>query len=991
MAMATNETSVKVNRDHFDICKFSGVEDPEYQLVATYLERMVNEARQHQVKCKNHLSTSNDVLSPSKVNRASTFSPTSYQDSDDSEVCSLDESGERPSYYWSQKLGSALDTGNLTLARNLLHEYFELVASDNFVWLHELRDLGYSFDEIAEVLMNERNDSPWIYFKPRSHPPRSVVADFHQPYCVHESVPVIQDAKASTNKSESRSKQLVENRHSSASDDDTTYLMEELCGLAGILPTGRDPREWNGQATFGKDKDNMTVSIHFLSRDMVGPTSQARYESSDSPRIPPRNILADLGPSLSSGKLPLNPKKNSADSFKKKWIKPLGEQLDAQQSDVVGYTDSSQTHRGPLYTYLEPSYRYVDLARLIRNVLNAFQGFYSAVAEAQHLGICCNSFTILRNLDRRKQAVELYRIELQSGVSLFRDLKKATYMSQKTRLINKVAAQAETLCRPFSGNQTFHAPLWIADQNHNNIAAMLHYSALAIQLLSLGFLSYIRAHVGAFHPFFLDTTVETVHLHGIYDPAKSLPQISASLQRLTCLEDMIQKPVVVFGSYRSSRKSVSKRYDLLTTPEDFLDTWGPGQYVFANTSDASGTLSAIMIGGGSVKPVAEDIKTLHWSKDLDPRHDSSITFNTNSIIRIGLGVDQNLACAMNLSNRLPVFRELLENLGTNDDYWAFTELQVGLAITGQQLVGAQAQLNKTWTWHEGNTWKTRYFNNISFEIDYQELEKPWGLKVSFCTGVARRVPLRLLLADVMPTFANGLAIKSIWAELESKGIIAAFKGTQLQQWLNELETHPQDLGITVNRLVRYILYKLRDTGIDRTRKVFVVASPEDDKPLSPISMCLKVPCEKTALWAKILEDSPNCATFACMTTTCLETAEHRCRAREPWDCPSLETAVCRHRSRKEPPVPQNRPWHLENQRAYWIGRPDSGLLARVGTVPGTYVPRLYISVSMMSSKLLARLGAMGHMSEHHKRGHIREKQVASWPAEDVIILSKESR
>ena len=195
--------------------------------------------------------------------------------------------------------------------------------------------------------------------------------------------------------------------------------------------------------------------------------------------------------------------------------------------------------------------------------------------------------------------------------------------------------------------------------------------------------------------------------------------------------------------------------------------------------------------------------------------------------------------------------------------------------------------------------------------------------------------------------------------------------------------------MTVNKLVRYILYKLRDTGIDRTRKFFIIASPEDENPQGPISMCLKVPCEKTALWAKILEDSPNCATFACMTTSCLETAEHRFQAREPWDCPSLETAVCRHRSREEPPTPQNSPWHLENSRAYWIGKPDSGLLARVGTVLGSF-PRLYISVSMMSNKVLARLGALSHISEHYKRDHIREKQVASWPAEEVIVLSRAS-
>lgn len=888
-------------------------------------------AQHHHVECTDHPSRNDEVYSAAEINRTVSIGPTGHQDSesshfiDTSELDSFDGSARRPSEYWSTKFETILATGNLHYIRDLLHEHFELVASDKFAWLHELRDLGYSSDEIAEVLLNERNDSPWIYFKPRSQPPRSVVTNLHQPCCVHQSVPSTQDATV-TEQSNLRSPELVEDRHSSASEDDTMYVMEELCGLAGISPCGRDPDRWNGQAAFGEDADNMTVSIQILSKDM---------------------------PAFSG-------------------------------------TDKAQLtlDRDP-----QPSYRSGYLERLGQNVLKAFQGFYSAVAEAQHRGICCNSFTILRNLGTSKRAVELRRIEMEPCLSLFLDLKLAIHKLHGLQfaMIELVTARAVKLCRPFLDGQKFEDPPVLRNYHHENVAVMLHYSSLAVQLLSLGFLSYNRAHVGAFRPFFLDTAIETVHLYGIYDPSNSPPQVSVTLLRLTCLEDMIQNPVVVFGIFQSLKNSASERYDLLTTPEDFIDTWGPGQYVFAETSNAKRTLSAMMIGGGSVKPVAEDTRMLHWSKDLNPRHESPITFSVNDQVRIGLGVNRNLACTMSLGDRLPIFRELLENLGTNDDYWAFTELQAGLAITGQQFVGAQALLNKTWTWHEGNTWKTRYFNNLSFEMNYQELEKPWGLQVSLCTGVARRVPLRLLLADIMPTFAYGLAIKSIWTELSAQGIIAAFKGTHLQQWLSDLDNHPRDLRIMVNRLVRYILYKLRDTGIDHTRKVFVVASPEDDKPLSPISMCLKIPCEKTTLWAKILEDSGNCATFACMTSTCLETAEHRCRARELWDCPSLETAVCRHRSNKEQPMPQTSPWHLENQRAYWIGKPDSGLLARVGTVPGTYVPRLYISVSKISDKTLARLGAMSHISEHHKRGHIREKQVASWPADDVIVLSKASK
>lgn len=57
-------------------------------------------------------------------------------------------------------------------------------------------------------------------------------------------------------------------------------------------------------------------------------------------------------------------------------------------------------------------------------------------------------------------------------------------------------------------------------------------------------------------------------------------------------------------------------------------------------------LSAIMIDDGSVKSVAKDAEMLHWSKDLDHRHGSPITFSANRKDRIGWSVDRNLACTI---------------------------------------------------------------------------------------------------------------------------------------------------------------------------------------------------------------------------------------------------------------------------------------------------------------------------------------------------------
>ena len=60
-------------------------------------------------------------------------------------------------------------------------------------------------------------------------------------------------------------------------------------------------------------------------------------------------------------------------------------------------------------------------------------------------------------------------------------------------------------------------------------------------------------------------------------------QITAQLVDLTCMADMIQEAVLVFSMSESQRNTSSPqdglRLDLFASPEDFMDTWGPGQFV----------------------------------------------------------------------------------------------------------------------------------------------------------------------------------------------------------------------------------------------------------------------------------------------------------------------------------------------------------------------------------------------------------------------------
>ncbi|KAF2184514.1 hypothetical protein K469DRAFT_175914 [Zopfia rhizophila CBS 207.26] len=815
-----------------------------------------------------------------------------------------------------ETLEASLSGGRVEEVKRLLDEHFGSVARGEFIWLLELRDHGYKTEEIAQLLMNEKNDSPWIYFEPRDLPREAIIPSHHQPFCVHtggQDVRLGSDSILSTTSGDKK-----DHRASWASDDESLTHLEELCGLAGIAPNTRDLSKWVGSVKFVEEHDILTALVSF------------------------RSTLSNGSPEEVSGP----PGHNNATSE--------------------------------------------SLLQLSCNSLEALKNLCNAIGNAQKRGICCDSFTTLRlnNIISGQEVIELCQVRVTTVLELRSKLETFLESYQvRSKPFESLAREAIDCAEGILQEALYPSRTAFFS---NSLEKMLHCCSLAVQLLSLTFSSYIKAHIGAIQPFFLDTPVQVVKLFGNQDWETGSHHITVSLYRLTCLDEMIQSPVLVFVEGRD-RLQTRKPHDLLASPEDLVDTWGPGQFVTCSSNAAMQDLTAIMIGGGVIKPTAENTGVLHWSNDVEPRHNFPVRLSSKEKVLIGGGVEVNHSCRASKTERWSSFIGSLENLGTTPDYWQFTEFQAGLAVTGQQFAGGQFQFNKIWTWHPGNSWKRQHLSLLADELPLAELDRPWGLQVSSCTGVARRVPLRLLLADVMPVFAKNLALPPGWTTLQQGGIITALEqgGDNLKQWYDNLGTPAcsQELQTLTRRLIRHILLVLRDTGIDREHKTLLIACPQDHTPGKPISMCLPVRCENASLWAKILTDSEHCATFACITTLCLESQEHKCQKTNPWHCPSLDTAVQQLRSRNAPIIAPQHAWNLDINSTYWIGRPESGLQAKVIRSAGSSPPRLNVSKSGVPEKTRARLGTMSRLFGP-KMEHLRDRQIDTWPAEDVLILSQ---
>jgi hypothetical protein len=136
---------------------------------------------------------------------------------------------------------------------------------------------------------------------------------------------------------------------------------------------------------------------------------------------------------------------------------------------------------------------------------------------------------------------------------------------------------------------------------------------------------------------------------------------------------------------------------------------------------------------------------------------------------------------------------------------------------------------------------------------------------------------------------------------------------------------------------------LKDTGIDKNDDELVIAWVQKDSPDSS----LRVRCEKSSLWARILADSEDCATFACITPICLESGKHKCRglAVAPWNNVStlLDTAVAPQLSNREAMgvIDTLIPFRLEHEVSYWIRMSGSNLIAKVWISNGNG-PRLVV-------------------------------------------------
>jgi hypothetical protein len=343
------------------------------------------------------------------------------------------------------------------------------------------------------------------------------------------------------------------------------------------------------------------------------------------------------------------------------------------------------------------------------------------------------------------------------------------------------------------------------------------------------------------------------------------------------------------------------------------------------------------------------------------------------VIRIGVLTTINMNCAIDERKSWNSSNPAFEELDVRDSFWRYDESQLELSA-GQY---ALLQHNRTKHYIPSTTLKARTLEDVINKscLALDVLDNLFGVQVSFCTGVARRVPLRILMADLMPIIAEIFPQNhTMWISMNVHDkVVEAMRSGSLLDWFKTLATEEAN---SIDHLVSQILLTLEPTGVNEEGDELTVAWIHE----RPQYQCFKIPTSsKPNSWMRVLSDSTDCATFAYITTKCLETNTIKCRGPSPhWHrtTPLLETSVLRCNSQ-----PNNPLGLLEHNKM------GSRLQVTVEREPVSNAVSLYVSPSGIPAKIWQRVSMLER--NHKEVSRIRERRASTEPeAEVVAILTK---
>jgi hypothetical protein len=444
--------------------------------------------------------------------------------------------------------------------------------------------------------------------------------------------------------------------------------------------------------------------------------------------------------------------------------------------------------------------------------------------------------------------------------------------------------------------------------------------------------------------------------------------------------EMIGGQMITFGRPQLDEEArriqnTSGGYFVRTQTDDLLDTWGPGELI-AHKDDLN-LISAIRLSKGMIWCSDQENCIFHWSLRSPNQPLLPVDISRNPQIMIGSSVTLNRQCKIERKQCWGNSVCYIEQLGPTAPYWKLDEKQLGLQA-GNYVV---LQANTTWRKFQGQTLKQFRLQQDDHSL-VTFLDSLWGLQVSYCTGIARRVPLHEVVADLLSTFLSVYIIskeeQDIWKELrDDYRIIDTFRTRGIQNCLLKLGSRHHEAII---KMIRKILTALEHTGIDQEGKFLTVSWPQEQD----IFCCFKIPCKSEHAWARVLADSGDCATFAYISSECLETEAIKCTGsagawRNAISLVETSITLCTPAFGQ---IPQN----LQHKEMYFFEKFDGKFFVTVQKPHESAIAKIVVTPILSTPyNIRQRIMARFRDESNTRRRRIRERQTEEEPAEQVTI------
>lgn len=538
-----------------------------------------------------------------------------------------------------------------------------------------------------------------------------------------------------------------------------------------------------------------------------------------------------------------------------------------------------------------------------------------------------------------------------------------------------------------------------------------HACAIAVQALCVAILSLSQAHLGELNPFFMEHSLSLISFYESQDAKFSAPICHFGLVALACAGDMVKSHVMVFSQRDLwSIESHLTPCNLVISPEEIRELWGPVTVVsYPNPEreemSSRETLLGLATHDGLIYRPSERSSMMHWAatepKDApeqpsvpsiplddilnDTPMGPQMSWDMTKQITIGALDLTNSLCPTRPDLHGTVSRKnisrFIEELGTRPETWQLREKQIGIQ-GGQFLNGT---INGTLIRYDPRSRKQKGLE----QVDLNFLNKPWGLLVSVCTGIAQRVALREVIAEVMLPIVDASMEKSDeWRSLMTtgEGVLQELKKPTFPAWYGTLPLNEQSV---LNRYIRRVLQVISWTGVNNAGKIVVSCPAFGDS-----DGCIHISGKGSRPFSCILKDTERSATFACLTNSCF-TVDSRLQNCQKTPKPhwknrisALSTSVCQYQyqwsgvndweklSRED----------LKQGGLYWIGNSDDKRRVTAET-HSPNLTKLMVSGSLMNWRFLCRAWERFERVRRVPCIELREKSLMTEDcARDVLIV-----